>query len=107
MDLPIDTTTLTFICTQVPEPRVAFGTDQQQRTAAGEPVFQLGVMFIAGDRSTVLRVRTTSEPAGVTLGHPLKVIGLIARPWSRDGKSGTSYWAQRVEPAGRAAKEAS
>jgi len=35
------------------------------------------------------------------------VIGLIARPWSRDGKSGTSYWAQRVEPAGRAAKEAS
>jgi hypothetical protein len=46
------------------------------------------------------------EPKGISTGQPLKVEGLSAQTWEIDGRHGISFRAERLEPAGGAAKTA-
>jgi len=37
-------------------------------------------------------------------GHPVKVTGLVAQPWTMNDRAGVSFRAARIEPAMAAAK---
>ena len=41
---------------------------------------------------------------GLRQGHPVKVHGLVAQPWTMNDRSGVAFRAARVEPAVPAAK---
>jgi hypothetical protein len=37
--------------------------------------------------------------AGIRQGHPVKVVGLVAQPWTMGDRSGVAFRATRIEPA--------
>jgi hypothetical protein len=41
---------------------------------------------------------------GIRQGHPVKVHGLVAQPWTMSDRSGVAFRAARVEPAVAQAK---
>ena len=42
--------------------------------------------------------------AGIRQGHPVKVVGLVAQPWTMGDRSGVAFRAARIEPAMAQAK---
>jgi hypothetical protein len=43
-------------------------------------------------------------PAGLRQGHPVKVTGLVAQPWTMNDRAGVAFRAARIEPAVAQAK---
>jgi len=41
---------------------------------------------------------------GIRQGHPVKVTGLVAQPWTMNDRAGVAFRAARIEPAVPAAK---
>jgi hypothetical protein len=37
--------------------------------------------------------------SGIRQGHPVKVTGLVAQPWTMADRSGVAFRAARIEPA--------
>jgi hypothetical protein len=53
----------------------------------------------------ILAVKVPGLPAaGIRQGHPVKVHGLVAQPWTMADRSGVAFRAARIEPAVPAAK---
>ena len=42
--------------------------------------------------------------SGIRQGHPVKVHGLVAQPWSMNDRSGVAFRAARIEPVVAQAK---
>jgi hypothetical protein len=42
--------------------------------------------------------------SGIRQGHPVKVTGLVAQPWSMNDRAGVAFRAARVEPVVAQAK---
>jgi hypothetical protein len=88
MKLRIDTAGVSFVCTRAPEPRIAFDTGQAKTDReTGLPLWQVQLMALDTSGGDVIAVTVAGDP-NVTVGQPVQVDGLVALPWSQEGRSG-------------------
>jgi hypothetical protein len=102
--LPIDTSAIAFLCAMPPEPVVDFETRQPKADENGEPLFVVQVLAMGDGSADLIAVKVPGMPLGIRQGHPVKVTGLVAQPWTMQDRSGVSFRAARIEPAMAAAK---
>jgi hypothetical protein len=96
MKLLINTTGVSFTCTRTPEQRVTFDTGQPRvDKATGLPLWLVQVMALDETGGDVISVTVAGEPK-VSAGNPVNVSGLVALPWSQDGRSGIAYRADAI-----------
>ena len=88
MKLRIDTARVSFVCTRAPEQRIAFDTGQAKTDReTGLPLWQVQLMALDTSGGDVIAVTVAGDP-NVTVGQPVQVDGLVALPWSQEGRSG-------------------
>src|SRR5829696_10086311 len=104
MKLPVDTSAIAFLCALEPQPVLAFDTKQQRADENGEPLFVVQLIALAEGEAEILAVKVPGLPSGIRQGHPVKVHGLVAQPWSMNDRAGVAFRAARIEPAVPAAK---
>src|ERR1700692_3937748 len=96
MKLLINTTGVSFTCTRAPEQRVSFDTGQPRvDKATGLPLWLVQVMALDESGGDVIAVTVAGEPK-VSTGRAITVTGLVALPWSQDGRSGIAYRADAI-----------
>ena len=81
----VETSSATILLTEAPEPKVK---DRQTGEIAkdalsGEALMKLGVVFIDAGESSLIQVTVPESGVteGLTLGAPVSLVGLVARPW--------------------------
>ena len=105
MKLPVDTSAIAFLCAVEAEPVVDFETKRPRADENGEPLYLVQLIAMTDGAAEILAVKVAGLPsANIRQGHPVKVHGLVAQPWTMADRSGVSFRAQRVEPAMAAAK---
>ncbi len=97
MQLPIDTSNLTLLAGRV-EPVIDFETRQPRADANGERVYGVDVVAFGAEAPQIWPVKISGQPRGVAVGQQIKVPGLIATPWSREGRSGIAFRAEAIAP---------
>jgi hypothetical protein len=103
--LPIDTSAIAFLCALAPEPVVDFETRRPKADENGEPLYVVQLLVMGDDSANLIAVKVPGVlSSGIRQGHPVKVHGLVAQPWSMNDRSGVSFRAARVEPAVSQAK---
>ena len=105
MKLPVDTSAITFLCALEPQPVLAFDTKQPRADENGEPLYVVQLIALAEGEAEILAVKVPGVPSsGIRQGHPIKVHGLVAQPWSMNDRSGVAFRAARIEPVVAQAK---
>ena len=105
MKLPIDTSAIAFLCALPPEPVVDFETRRPKADENGEPLFVIQLLAMADGSADLIAVKVPGMPSqAIRQGVPVKVMGLVAQPWTMADRSGVAFRAARVEPAMAAAK---
>ena len=99
MRLPVDTSSIAFLCALEPQPVLAFDTKQQRADENGEPLYVVQLIALGEGEAEILPVKVPGMPSGLRQGHPVKVTGLVAQPWSLNARAGVAFRAARVEPA--------
>jgi hypothetical protein len=103
--LPVDTSAIAFLCALEPQPVLAFDTKQPRADENGEPLYVVQLIALAEGEAEILAVKVPGMPSqAIRQGHPVKVTGLVAQPWTMQDRSGVSFRAARIEPAMAAAK---
>jgi hypothetical protein len=103
--LPVDTSAIAFLCAMPPEPVVDFETKRPRADDNGEPLYVVQLVALAENSAEILAVKVPGMPGpGLRQGHPVKVVGLVAQPWTMGDRSGVAFRAARVEPAAPVAK---
>jgi hypothetical protein len=83
-----------------PEPLVDFDTKRPRADENGEPLYVIQLLAMGDGSADLLAVKVPGvPPSAIRQGAPVKVHGLIARPWTMNDRSGVSFKAARVEPA--------
>ena len=98
MKLPIDTSTIAFLCAMPPEPVIDFETRRPKADENGEPLYVVQLIALAEGEAEILAVKVPGLPSGIRQGHPVKVTGLVAQPWSMNDRAGVAFRAARIEP---------
>ena len=104
MKLPVDTSAIAFLCALEPQPLLNFQSKEQRADENGEPLYVVQLIALAEGEAEILAVKVPGMPSGIRQGHPVKVHGLVAQPWTMADRAGVSFRALRVEPAMAAAK---
>jgi hypothetical protein len=104
MRLPVDTSALAFLCALEPQPLLRFDTKEPRADENGEPLYVVQLIALAEGEAEILAVKVPGQPSGIRQGHPVKVHGLVAQPWSMNDRAGVAFRAARIEPAVPAAK---
>ena len=105
MKLPVDTSSIAFLCALEPQPVLAFDTKQPRADENGEPLYVVQLIAMTDGAAEIIAVKVPGQPsAGIRQGHPVKVSGLVAQPWTMADRSGVAFRAARIEPAVPAAK---
>jgi hypothetical protein len=99
MKLPVDTSSIAFLCALEPQPVLAFDTKQPRADENGEPLYVVQLIALAEGEAEILAVKVPGQPAGIRQGHPVKVTGLVAQPWTMNDRAGVAFRAARIEPA--------
>ena len=100
MKLRIDTTGVSFVCTRAPEQRLAFDSGQPKvDRETGLPLWQVQLMALDASGGDVIAVTVAGDP-NVTVGQPAQVDGLVALPWSQEGRSGIAFRADAIRASG-------
>ena len=100
MKLRIDTTGVSFVCTRTPEQRIAFDTGQAKiDRETGLALYQVQLMALDASGGDVIAVTVAGNP-NVTVGQPVQVEGLVALPWSQEGRSGIAFRADAIRASG-------
>jgi hypothetical protein len=100
MKLPVDTSAIAFLCALAPEPVIDFQTKQPRADENGEPLYVIQLLAMGDGSADLLAVKVPGAPsAAIRQGHPVKVHGLVAQPWSMNDRAGVSFRAARIEPA--------
>lgn len=97
MDLPIDTHAVSFQGAGRPTALTDFNTKQPKAGADGQILYSVPVVVFGDEDADVIAVRVAGEPKGVTKGVPLKIVGLVASPWTMNDRSGITYRAESIE----------
>jgi hypothetical protein len=104
MKLPVDTSAIAFLCAVEAEPVIDFETRRPKADENGEPLYAVQLIAMTDGAAEILAVKVPGMPSGIRQGHPVKVTGLVAQPWSMNDRSGVAFRAARIEPAIPAAK---
>ena len=105
MKLPVDTSAIAFLCALEPQPVLAFDTKQPRADENGEPLYLVQLIALAEGEAEILAVKVPGMPSqAIRQGHPVKVHGLVAQPWSMNDRAGVAFRAARIEPAVAQAK---
>jgi hypothetical protein len=105
MRLPIDTSAISFLCALAPEPVVDFETRRPKADENGEPLYVVQLLVMGEDSADLIAVKVPGVlSSGIRQGHPVKVTGLVAQPWSMNDRAGVAFRAAKVEPAVQQAK---
>ena len=100
MKLPVDTSAIAFLCALAPEPVVDFETRRPKADENGEPLYVVQLIAMTDGAAEIIAVKVPGQPGpGIRQGHPVKVTGLVAQPWTMNDRSGVSFRAARIEPA--------
>ena len=105
MRLVIDTTGMTFTVGSDFEPVLDFETKRPKADrATGAMLAQVQLIAFFKDasgrpRSEILTVKLP-DPTPVPAGTPVRLVELVANPWSQNGRSGVAYRATAIEPVG-------
>jgi hypothetical protein len=105
MRLPIDTSAISFLCALAPEPVLDFETKQPRADENGEPLFVIQLLVMGEESADLIAVKVPGVlSSGIRQGHPVKVTGLVAQPWTMNDRAGVAFRAARIESAVPAAK---
>jgi hypothetical protein len=104
MKLPVDTTSIAFLCALEPQPLLDFQSKQPRADENGEPLYVVQLIALAEGEAEILAVKVPGLPSGIRQGHPVKVTGLVAQAWTMNDRSGVAFRATRVEPVVTQAK---
>jgi hypothetical protein len=104
MKLPVDTSAIAFLCAVEAEPVVDFETRRPKADENGEPLYMVQLIAMTDGAAEILAVKVPGQPSGIRQGHPVKVSGLVAQPWTMADRSGVAFRAARIEPAVAQAK---
>ena len=105
MKLPVDTSAIAFLCALEPHPLLDFQSKQQRADENGEPLYVVQLIAMTDGAAEILAVKVPGQPSqAIRQGHPVKVTGLVAQPWSMNDRAGVAFRAARVEPAVAQAK---
>ena len=105
MKLPVDTSSIAFVCAMPPEPVVDFETKRPRADENGEPLYVIQLLAMGDGSADLLAVKVPGMPSqAIRQGHPVKVHGLVAQPWTMNDRSGVAFRAARVEPVVTQAK---
>src|SRR5215212_11275064 len=105
MRLPVDTSAIAFLCALEPQPVLAFDTKQPRADENGEPLYVVQLIALGEGEAEILAVKVTGQPSqAIRQGHPVKVHGLVAQPWSMNDRAGVAFRAARIEPVVAQAK---
>src|SRR5215213_7028903 len=103
--LPVDTSAIAILCAMPPEPVVDFETKRPRADENGEPLYVIQLLALGDGSADLLAVKVPGMPSqAIRQGHPVKVHGLVAQPWTMNDRSGVAFRAARVEPAVAQAK---
>jgi hypothetical protein len=97
--LPVDTSAIAFLCAVEAEPVVDFETRRPKADENGEPLYVVQLIALTDGAAEILAVKVPGLPSGLRQGHPVKVSGLVAQPWTMADRSGVAFRAARIEPA--------
>jgi len=98
--LPVDTSAIAFLCAVEAEPVVDFETRRPKADENGEPLYVVQLIAMSDGAAEIIAVKVPGEPgSGIRQGHPVKVSGLVAQPWTMGDRSGVAFRAAKVEPA--------
>src|SRR4029453_15310897 len=105
MKLPVDTSAIAFLCAVEAEPVVDFETKRPRADENGEPLYMVQLIAMSDGAADIIAVKVPGAPGpGIPQGHPVKVSGLVAQPWTMQDRSGVAFRAARIELAVAAAK---
>ena len=104
MKLPVDTSAIAFMCALEPQPLLDFQSKQPRADENGEPLYVVQLIALGEGEAEILAVKVPGLPSGLRQGHPVKVTGLVAQPWSMNDRAGVAFRAARIEPAVAQAK---
>jgi hypothetical protein len=105
MRLPIDTSAISFLCALPPEPVVDFETRRPKADENGEPLYVVQLLVMGEESADLIAVKVPGVlSSGLRQGHPVKVTGLVAQPWTMNDRAGVAFRAARVEPVVAQAK---
>jgi len=105
MKLPVDTSSIAFLCALEPQPVLDFETRRPRADENGEPLYVVQLIALAEGEAEILAVKVSGVPSsGIRQGHPIKVHGLVAQPLSMNDRSGVAFRAARIEPVVAQAK---
>jgi hypothetical protein len=99
MKLPVDTSAIAFLCAVEAEPVINFETRRPKADENGEPLYLVQLIAMTDGAAEILAVTVPGMPSGLRQGHPVKVSGLVAQPWSMNDRSGVAFRAARIESA--------
>jgi len=103
--LPVDTSAIAFLCALEPHPLLDFQSKQQRADENGEPLYVVQLIAMTDGAAEILAVKVPGQPSqAIRQGHPVKVTGLVAQPWSMNDRAGVAFRAARVEPVVAQAK---
>jgi hypothetical protein len=97
--LPVDTSAIAFLCAVEAEPVVDFETKRPRADENGEPLYVVQLIALTDGAAEIIAVKVPGLPSGLRQGHPVKVSGLVAQPWTMADRSGVAFRAARIEPA--------
>jgi hypothetical protein len=107
IQLPIDTSGVSFIDVMPPEPVVDRQTKQQAADANGEPLYSIELVCIGAEGDQILSVTFPgTPPAGIRQGMAVEVTGLMVTDWAIGDRFGLTFRAAKVEPLSAADAEA-
>jgi hypothetical protein len=103
----VETSAATILLTEAPEPKVR---DRQtgeiaKDAVSGETLMTIGVVYIEDGESSLIKVTVPESGVteGLTLGAPVSLVGLVARPWESvfngQQRHGIAFRAVAVAPA--------
>lgn len=96
--IPVDTKSITMLVGGVIQ--AATSPDgSPKRDKSGRPLFQVPIVVVseAANADTFV-VRVPGPIAQVAPLMPVNFHGLVARPWSMEGRSGVSFSAESMQP---------
>ena len=109
-NLPVDTSAMTFMVGSGQAEPIRERDSGRQRTdpETGEPLYAVQVVVLSEGRADVITVKVPgASPPELAQGTPVRLVGLVATPWTMEGRSGVAFRATRIEPARPAAAKAS
>lgn len=99
MRLPINTSEMTFLVAGAPSPVRDYETKRQKADENGEPLFQVRLAVLTDEEAEIIAVKVPGEPPKSVRNRAMVAVeGLVALPWTLDGRSGVAYRATSIKP---------